>query len=176
MSAGGNGSLSNTVGALMILRRASVEACLQYGLKRRALGLFRESSTLALVHRISKTCSAASQTVGRLGFYEAALEGHPTVQGANGHVFGCSAAPSLGMTASSMSSPPASVPTSPPCPISGPVASISEIGVGLTSFFTSSQTSLLPSGGTGKSGTFGALFPEASRWAAFLAYPFFICE
>jgi len=38
---------------------ASIEACLSQGLKRRALGLFKTSSTTALLHKIAKTCPEA---------------------------------------------------------------------------------------------------------------------
>lgn len=38
---------------------SAVEACLSHGLKRRALGLFRSSSTTALVQRIAKYCPEA---------------------------------------------------------------------------------------------------------------------
>lgn len=39
---------------------ASVEACLSQGLRRRALGLFKTSSTTALVHKVAKHCPEAS--------------------------------------------------------------------------------------------------------------------
>ncbi|XP_013097214.2 small G protein signaling modulator 2 [Stomoxys calcitrans] len=38
---------------------AAVEACLSQGLRRRALGLFKTSSTTALLHKIAKTCPDA---------------------------------------------------------------------------------------------------------------------
>lgn len=38
---------------------AAVEACLSQGLKRRALGLFKTSSTTALLHKIAKNCPEA---------------------------------------------------------------------------------------------------------------------
>ncbi|KAM8719375.1 hypothetical protein ACLKA7_011999 [Drosophila subpalustris] len=38
---------------------AAVEACLSQGLRRRALGLFKTSSTTALLHKIAKTCPEA---------------------------------------------------------------------------------------------------------------------
>ncbi|XP_037809232.1 small G protein signaling modulator 1 [Lucilia sericata] len=38
---------------------AAVEACLSQGLRRRALGLFKTSSTTALLHKIAKLCSDA---------------------------------------------------------------------------------------------------------------------
>lgn len=43
---------------------AAVEACLSHGLKRRALGLFKTSSTTALLHKIAKTCQEAD-TISR---------------------------------------------------------------------------------------------------------------
>lgn len=39
---------------------AAVEACLSQGLRRRALGLFKTSSTTALLHKIGKHCPEAS--------------------------------------------------------------------------------------------------------------------
>lgn len=45
---------------------AAVEACLRYGLRRRALGLFREGSTTALLQRISKECSEAASVLDRV--------------------------------------------------------------------------------------------------------------
>ena len=38
---------------------ASVECCLSHGLRRRALGLFRTSSTTALLHKVAKSFAAA---------------------------------------------------------------------------------------------------------------------
>ncbi|XP_032597342.2 small G protein signaling modulator 1 [Drosophila grimshawi] len=38
---------------------AAVETCLSQGLRRRALGLFKTSSTTALLHKIAKTCAEA---------------------------------------------------------------------------------------------------------------------
>lgn len=38
---------------------AAVEACLSQGLRRRALGLFKTSSTTALLHKIAKLCPDA---------------------------------------------------------------------------------------------------------------------
>jgi small G protein signaling modulator 1 len=35
---------------------ATVEACLSQGLRRRALGLFKTSSTTALLHKVGKVC------------------------------------------------------------------------------------------------------------------------
>ncbi|XP_055913352.1 small G protein signaling modulator 2-like isoform X2 [Eupeodes corollae] len=46
---------SNSVTALC----AAVEACLSQGLRRRALGLFKTSSTTALLHKIAKSCPEA---------------------------------------------------------------------------------------------------------------------
>jgi len=37
----------------------AVEACLSQGLRRRALGLFKTSSTTALLHKIAKSCPEA---------------------------------------------------------------------------------------------------------------------
>ncbi|XP_055698855.1 small G protein signaling modulator 2-like isoform X2 [Phlebotomus papatasi] len=39
---------------------ASVEACLSQGLRRRALGLFKTSSTTALLHKVAKHCNEAA--------------------------------------------------------------------------------------------------------------------
>lgn len=38
---------------------ATVEACLSQGLRRRALGLFKTSSTTALLHKVAKHCPEA---------------------------------------------------------------------------------------------------------------------
>lgn len=38
----------------------AVEACLSQGLRRRALGLFKTSSTTALLHKIGKHCAEAA--------------------------------------------------------------------------------------------------------------------
>lgn len=40
---------------------ATVEACLSQGLRRRALGLFKTSSTTALLHKIGKHCTEAGE-------------------------------------------------------------------------------------------------------------------
>lgn len=37
-----------------IYLEAAVEGCLSHGLRRRALGLFRSSSTTALMHKVAK--------------------------------------------------------------------------------------------------------------------------
>lgn len=49
---------------------SAVEACLSHGLKRRALGLFRSSSTTALVQRIAKYCPEAEYISQRLLEFE----------------------------------------------------------------------------------------------------------
>ena len=41
----------------------AVEMCLQHGLKKRALGLFKNSTTNALLQKLSKTYEPASQVV-----------------------------------------------------------------------------------------------------------------
>ncbi|CAF3545141.1 unnamed protein product [Rotaria sordida] len=41
----------------------SVEACLLHGLKRRAVGLFKTSTTMALLQKLAKTCPAAAEVV-----------------------------------------------------------------------------------------------------------------
>lgn len=38
----------------------AVEACLRQGLRRRALGLFKTSSTTALLHKVGKHCEEAA--------------------------------------------------------------------------------------------------------------------
>lgn len=40
---------------LLLERTAAVECCLSHGLRRRALGLFRSSSTTALLHKLAKS-------------------------------------------------------------------------------------------------------------------------
>jgi len=42
---------------------AAVEACVSHGLKRRALGLFKSSSTTALLHKIAKAFQPAANVV-----------------------------------------------------------------------------------------------------------------
>jgi len=42
---------------------AAVEACLLHGLKRRAVGLFKTSTTMALLQKIAKTCPPAAEVV-----------------------------------------------------------------------------------------------------------------
>ncbi|UJR28351.1 hypothetical protein I4U23_009593 [Adineta vaga] len=42
---------------------AAVEACLLHGLKRRAVGLFKTSTTMALLQKIAKTCPSAAEVV-----------------------------------------------------------------------------------------------------------------
>lgn len=49
---------------------SAVEACLSHGLKRRALGLFRSSSTTALIQRIAKYCPEAEYITQRLLEFE----------------------------------------------------------------------------------------------------------
>lgn len=40
-----------------------MEACLLHGLKRRAVGLFKTTTTTALLQKIAKTCSDAAEVV-----------------------------------------------------------------------------------------------------------------
>ncbi|XP_064620071.1 small G protein signaling modulator 1-like isoform X8 [Lineus longissimus] len=49
----------------------TVEACLQYGLKKRALGLFKNSNTSALIQKIAKHCEPAAQVAKLLSAVEA---------------------------------------------------------------------------------------------------------
>jgi hypothetical protein len=46
-----------------LLFLAAVEACLLHGLKRRAVGLFKTSTTMALLQKIAKTCPPAAEVV-----------------------------------------------------------------------------------------------------------------
>jgi hypothetical protein len=46
-----------------IIFLAAVEACLLHGLKRRAVGLFKTSTTMALLQKIAKTCPSAAEVV-----------------------------------------------------------------------------------------------------------------
>lgn len=46
-----------------LLFLAAVEACLLHGLKRRAVGLFKTSTTMALLQKIAKTCPSAAEVV-----------------------------------------------------------------------------------------------------------------
>lgn len=41
----------------------AVEACLLHGLKRRAVGLFKTSTTMALLQKIAKSCPSAAEVV-----------------------------------------------------------------------------------------------------------------
>lgn len=58
---------SSTVTALC----GAVEACLSHGLRRRALGLFKTSSTTALLHKISSNCSEAAYVSKKIQEIEA---------------------------------------------------------------------------------------------------------
>lgn len=46
-----------------IIYLAAVEACLLHGLKRRAVGLFKTSTTMALLQKLAKTCPPAAEVV-----------------------------------------------------------------------------------------------------------------
>lgn len=50
----------------------AVEACLSQGLRRRALGLFKTSSTTALLHKISSQCDEAAYVSKKIHDIEAA--------------------------------------------------------------------------------------------------------
>jgi small G protein signaling modulator 1 len=50
----------------------AVEACLSHGLRRRALGLFKTSSTTALLHKISSNCDEAAYVSKKIHDIEAA--------------------------------------------------------------------------------------------------------
>lgn len=50
----------------------AVEACLSQGLRRRALGLFKTSSTTALLHKISNQCEEAAYVSKKIHDIEAA--------------------------------------------------------------------------------------------------------
>uniref|UniRef100_A0A1I8N8I1 Uncharacterized protein n=1 Tax=Musca domestica TaxID=7370 RepID=A0A1I8N8I1_MUSDO len=52
----------------------AVEACLSHGLRRRALGLFKTSSTTALIQKIAKACPEADYVSRRLLEIEVAIE------------------------------------------------------------------------------------------------------
>ncbi|XP_037872308.1 small G protein signaling modulator 2 isoform X2 [Bombyx mori] len=58
----------------------AVEACLGQGLRRRALGLFKTSSTTALLHKIAKHCPEAALVSARV----LAAEGTPATRSASG--------------------------------------------------------------------------------------------
>uniref|UniRef100_A0A1I8G8Y1 RUN domain-containing protein n=1 Tax=Macrostomum lignano TaxID=282301 RepID=A0A1I8G8Y1_9PLAT len=53
---------------------AGVDNCLLYGLKRHSLGMFRDSSTLALLQKISRSCPAAKAVTDRLQTDESASQ------------------------------------------------------------------------------------------------------
>lgn len=46
-----------------VMFSAAVEACLLHGLKRRAVGLFKTSTTMALLQKIAKSCPSAAEVV-----------------------------------------------------------------------------------------------------------------
>ncbi|XP_013168017.1 PREDICTED: small G protein signaling modulator 2-like isoform X2 [Papilio xuthus] len=58
----------------------AVEACLGQGLRRRALGLFKTSSTTALLHKIAKHCPEAALVSARV----LSAEGAPATRSASG--------------------------------------------------------------------------------------------
>ena len=45
---------------------ATIESCLLHGLKKRALGLFKDSTTTALLHKVGKTFEPAAAILKRL--------------------------------------------------------------------------------------------------------------
>jgi len=45
---------------------AAIESCLLHGLKKRALGLFKDSTTTALLHKVGKTFEPAAAILKRL--------------------------------------------------------------------------------------------------------------
>ena len=47
----------------LVVFSGAVEACLLFGLKKRALGLFKNSTTTALLHKVSKNFDPAAQIV-----------------------------------------------------------------------------------------------------------------
>jgi hypothetical protein len=51
------------LGLINSLFLGAVEACLLHGLKRRAVGLFKTSTTMALLQKIGKSCPAAAEVV-----------------------------------------------------------------------------------------------------------------
>jgi hypothetical protein len=54
---------------LLVLCLAAVEACLLHGLKRRAVGLFKTSTTMALLQKFAKTCPSAGDVVKKIDEY-----------------------------------------------------------------------------------------------------------
>lgn len=53
---------------------AAVEACLLHGLKRRAVGIFKTSTTMALLQKISRHCSPAGEVIRQVNFEQRSNE------------------------------------------------------------------------------------------------------
>ena len=58
----------------------AVEACLLHGLRKRALGLFKLSTTTALLQKLSKSCEAAADVLKVCGNIEAANDQNKLVE------------------------------------------------------------------------------------------------
>ena len=54
----------------MVCVLGAVEACLQHGLRKRSLGLFKNSTTTALLQKVSKNCGSAADVLRMLGEIE----------------------------------------------------------------------------------------------------------
>lgn len=60
-----HGAASHLTDEDLSLPAGAVEACLSHGLKRRTLGLFKTSSTTALIHKVGK-CYEPASTVSKI--------------------------------------------------------------------------------------------------------------
>ena len=58
----------------------AVEACLLHGLRKRALGLFKLSTTIALLQKLSKSCEAAADVIKVCENIEAANDQNKLVE------------------------------------------------------------------------------------------------
>lgn len=59
---------------IAVLQSGAVESCLQYGLRKRSLGLFKNSNTTALLQKVAKTFDPAASIVLSLTEAEKNLE------------------------------------------------------------------------------------------------------
>ena len=59
-------SRSKNIVILPVHVSAAIESCLLHGLKKRALGLFKDSTTTALLHKVGKTFEPAATILKRL--------------------------------------------------------------------------------------------------------------
>jgi len=58
--------MDNVSDNVVVSAVAAIESCLLHGLKKRALGLFKDSTTTALLHKVGKTFEPATAILKRL--------------------------------------------------------------------------------------------------------------